>query len=724
MSKVPDTEDTIKFMLDTKEFTYTVDMFRVTLHFLVETLENPFVTPVNIQTIEAFINRVGYQGVVDKVSAFYTKNLAQPWQTMFKVFNCCLTTRTSRHDQTKINIPQLFHAVINQTNVDYVALLWRDFMNNVFQKKEAIQYPRFIKLIIADLMKKFLNIPQRIDEDYHFIKDDIPLVSVYTTGNVLVRGMLILDEFLTEEIRVTDDFKEYETVFVGVDVPMNQPQPVVSTQGTHRSTPRAHRTPTVIKGEKDDDDSEDRLVLRSHKENPEHVDDDDDEEKVDEKKDAKMGSLETRTEEMQTPIPTPPRSPRKILSSDKNITQELTDIVSLPTATTSKTSHSKRCISRMLILDEFLTEEIRVTDDFKEYETVFVGVDVPMNQPQSIGKKKKQIVGESSSPRKSHKIAIRKKKQSTTLIPPPGDDRERDEVAEATILNEEEIEKMVEGDEDEESYASVFADSMNNDDVDDFDTRIEPGSHKEHPKIVNDDDEEIEKEKKDDEDKKTDEVVMEKDDDDVEKVYEGVKEKSNDDVATGSMEFRKEKMQTPIPSPTRSPRKFSSSDKIVFEELTATLSPTTATTSKDSSTSKRKKRSISYKTKILPGSIAGICRRHGQICSYIKNKFITHDFFMGKIREVLDHCNKVVPELKFAKTNEMINKKMPRLVNLAVTKDHEHTTLNLYPTTSSSTARKSTTDLQQQLYLNMKSKPQDQAADLELKEILKAKFEK
>ncbi|GKF66021.1 hypothetical protein Tco_0192538 [Tanacetum coccineum] len=85
-------------------------------------------------------------------------------------------------------------------------------MNNVKQKKEAIQYPRFIKLIIADLMKKFLDIPQRIEEDYHSIKDDIPL---------------------------------YETVFMNVDDPMNQPQPVVSTQGTHRSTPRAYRTPTL-----------------------------------------------------------------------------------------------------------------------------------------------------------------------------------------------------------------------------------------------------------------------------------------------------------------------------------------------------------------------------------------------------------------------------------------------------------------------------------------------
>ncbi|GJS64822.1 putative ribonuclease H-like domain-containing protein [Tanacetum coccineum] len=216
VSKVPDTEDTIKFMLDTQQFIYTVDMFRDALHLPVETPENPFVAPANIHTIEAFMNIVGYQGVVDKVNAFYIKNLPQPWQTMFK----------------------LFHAILNQTHVDYAALLWWDFMNNVFQKKEAIQYPRFIKLIVADLMKKFPNIPKRLEEDYHSIKDDVPL------------------------IRETNDFKEYETMFIKV---------------TYR----------------DDDDNER------------------------EKKDDEMGSLEIKNEETQTTIPTPLNSPRKILSSDK-----------------------------------------------------------------------------------------------------------------------------------------------------------------------------------------------------------------------------------------------------------------------------------------------------------------------------------------------------------------------------------------------------------------------
>nr|GEU81469.1 ribonuclease H-like domain-containing protein [Tanacetum cinerariifolium] len=89
------------------------------------------------------------------------------------------------------------------------------------------------------------DVPVVIDEDYHSIKDDIPLVSVYTIGNIIVRGMLIPVEFMTEEICATDDFKEYEKVCVRVDVLVNQLQLVISTQGMHRSAPRSHRTPTI-----------------------------------------------------------------------------------------------------------------------------------------------------------------------------------------------------------------------------------------------------------------------------------------------------------------------------------------------------------------------------------------------------------------------------------------------------------------------------------------------
>ncbi|GJX10804.1 hypothetical protein Tco_0200663 [Tanacetum coccineum] len=144
---------------------------------------------------------------------------------------------------------------------------------------------------------------------------------------------------------------------------------------------------------------------------------------------------------------------------------------------------------------------------------------------------------------------------------------------------------MVKGGEYKESYASEFVDSMLNDDVDESGTRIEPESHKEHSENVNNDDEVIEKEKK------NDEIEEEKKDDDIEKMNEIKKEKKDDDVE---------------------------------------------------------------------------------------------------------------------KTMRLLKRKiMMRLQRV-------NTTLNLCLTTSSSIADKSTANLQQQLYLNMKTKPQDQAADPEL----------
>ncbi|GKC06634.1 hypothetical protein Tco_0998244 [Tanacetum coccineum] len=59
-------------------------------------------------------------------------------------------------------------------------------------------YPRFTKLIIADIMEKYESVPKRLEVDYQTIKYDTPLVNMYTTREVTVRGMLILDDLLTD----------------------------------------------------------------------------------------------------------------------------------------------------------------------------------------------------------------------------------------------------------------------------------------------------------------------------------------------------------------------------------------------------------------------------------------------------------------------------------------------------------------------------------------------
>ncbi|GJU50523.1 hypothetical protein Tco_1220078 [Tanacetum coccineum] len=184
--QVPNHNETIYLMVDKEEITYTVDMFRASLKLPVEAPKHPFIPLADFNYIQPFLRFIGYQGPLDKVSAFFTKNLAQPWQTMFKVFNICLTSRLTGHDQTKINVMQIFHAILKKVNVDYASLQ-----------------------CITDIMDKYESIPKRFEEDYHTIKDDT---------------------------------SDYEVKHRGLEVPTIQPKPVESTQGTNR-TPRATRTP-------------------------------------------------------------------------------------------------------------------------------------------------------------------------------------------------------------------------------------------------------------------------------------------------------------------------------------------------------------------------------------------------------------------------------------------------------------------------------------------------
>nr|GFB45497.1 hypothetical protein [Tanacetum cinerariifolium] len=191
----------------------------------------------------------------------------------------------------------------------------------VDKKKDVIQYPRFTKLIIIDLMNRFLTIPQRLDEDYHSIKNIIILVSFYSTGNVLFHGMLILNEFLTVEIRATNDYKEYEMVFVGenpkVDDDDDDDVNVIEKMDDEKKHDNVEKTDDVA--EKDNDDHIDHALVEPRA----------------------TGSIDTRNEQIQTPIPIPIRSPRSALSSNKIVSQELIATASPTLAITSKAKHKK-----------------------------------------------------------------------------------------------------------------------------------------------------------------------------------------------------------------------------------------------------------------------------------------------------------------------------------------------------------------------------------------------
>nr|GEU81322.1 putative reverse transcriptase domain-containing protein [Tanacetum cinerariifolium] len=90
---------------------------------------------------------------------------------------------------------------------------------------------------------------------------------------------------------------------------------------------------------------------------------------------------------------------------------------------------------------------------------------------------------------------------------------------------------------------------------------------------------------------------------------------------TGSLDTRKERMQTPIPPPNRFLRTNLFTDKTVLQELAAIVSPTPNTTSQGHS------KSTSFNTKDLPCGIARIRRRCGKIGKHVKTTFVTNEYF-------------------------------------------------------------------------------------------------
>nr|GEW58730.1 hypothetical protein [Tanacetum cinerariifolium] len=231
---------------------------------------------------------------------------------------------------------------------------------------------------------------------------------------------------------------------------------------------------------------------------------------------------------------------------------------------------------------------------------------------------------------------------------------------------EKHIDKLVDGEE-EESYASGFANLVFQDDDDDSDNKLELRSHKEKSVTVDDDE-------------------------------------NAEDTYTNSL--------TP-----RSPRTNLSLDKNVLHELTATVSLTADTTSQGHSkptslNTKEKLREIPdlLKNLILELTVEKINELIKEAVPRLINAAITRD------REIAPTN---VPEL----ISQEFSTHAPKIIIELFQSHMQNIFLSLYPTTSSSTATAPTANIQHQLYLTMKANLQDEAANLKLWEILKTKFE-
>nr|GEY21541.1 hypothetical protein [Tanacetum cinerariifolium] len=76
----------------------------------------------------SFIKELGYSGKCDILSAIHNDQMQYPWRKFAGIINRCISEKTTRLDRLKELRAQILWGMYNQKNVDYVALLWEDFM--------------------------------------------------------------------------------------------------------------------------------------------------------------------------------------------------------------------------------------------------------------------------------------------------------------------------------------------------------------------------------------------------------------------------------------------------------------------------------------------------------------------------------------------------------------------------------------------------------------------
>ncbi|GJV10965.1 retrovirus-related pol polyprotein from transposon TNT 1-94 [Tanacetum coccineum] len=245
----------LKFLLDRKELTLTLDDFRTIFHLPQANDNNhaSFVQPPSFSDMVPFYKQVlGFTMELKSVSNFKIPGLLQPWQTLCKIFSKCLTTRVTGWDQPPLQIMQMLYCFVNNIHVDYAELMWEGIYYSLHHPATSIPYPRFTKIIISHYMTIFPEISRRARDAYHNLQDDDIMKHIFNSGrNKNKVGMRIPAWMITDEMKLTENYKMYAEVF-GLDVPLTQSQPTESTQGTHRTT----SAPRIIRTQAFDEDIE------------------------------------------------------------------------------------------------------------------------------------------------------------------------------------------------------------------------------------------------------------------------------------------------------------------------------------------------------------------------------------------------------------------------------------------------------------------------------------
>ncbi|GKB02572.1 hypothetical protein Tco_0830661 [Tanacetum coccineum] len=206
-------EPTFQFILDAIALTPCYPAFLIT----VDVPEGRDFDPLPSEEDNvSFLRELGHTGEINSLNDVVVDQMHQPWRTFAALMNRGLSGKTSGLDKLRLSRAQILWGMYYQKNVDYVELLWEDFVyqinNRVYKKQEKMYYPRFTKAIIHHFLIQDKTLSWRNKIGMYTSKDDYlinTLRFVSAKEATQIYGAVLPECLTSPEMKESKAYKTY-----------------------------------------------------------------------------------------------------------------------------------------------------------------------------------------------------------------------------------------------------------------------------------------------------------------------------------------------------------------------------------------------------------------------------------------------------------------------------------------------------------------------------------
>ncbi|GJT63124.1 hypothetical protein Tco_1006657 [Tanacetum coccineum] len=250
----------LRFKMNGKSHTVNVDSFRDMLKICPKLPGQKFEEPPFEEEILPLIRDLRHTGEIKVLSDVNINHMHQPWRSLVAIINKCLSGKTTGLESLCLSRAQLLWGMYHNKHIDYVYLLWEDFVyqveNKDSKKNNDMYYPRFTKVIVDYFMAKDPSISRRNKMFWHTARDNSMFTTIKVISkhqNIQIYGAILLLHLTNQAMLESEAYKTYHAYATGEKTPKPKKKKVNSesspkTKPTQAS--KGKRLKTSAKGDK------------------------------------------------------------------------------------------------------------------------------------------------------------------------------------------------------------------------------------------------------------------------------------------------------------------------------------------------------------------------------------------------------------------------------------------------------------------------------------------